>query len=381
MAGDNMNFREQYVAQLGEWDFGIPLKFLWFVEIETIPGYVSSASMSQHEPVNKTQSAAGGTNTDNMDVWDIDDTKKDITKKQYMETKAGCILAQGVVLPGEQFNTDTVTINNNMGFLPGLISGNRDAPTELTVQFRETNASLPDMVFRPWIELTSHMGLVARKEDSKNIKTNMRVIQLAKTGPSNDLIRRKTWSFYNCVPVGIDGAELTYDENEIKLYNVRWRYTHYGIASKTGQQIKQPDRKSTRQSQFFTASDYDVVSAATRDENARIRQKIAQISDERVELTKKLKSSITRSIDFSKFDPGAATRKPKGAVTSKSFGQSAPRRTYSRSLSTANWGSRMNQKNKGIGGLLNKLRESRRQIREKLDLKAQARKRLNRLLS
>jgi hypothetical protein len=87
-------------------------------------------------------------------------------------------------------------------------------------------------VLRPWILLASHLGLVARPDtDFRNIKTNIKIIQLAKTYQYLPLLERKIWHFYNCVPIAIDGKELTYDANEITLYNVKWSYTHYGIES------------------------------------------------------------------------------------------------------------------------------------------------------
>ena len=425
MAGENMRFKEQYVAQLGEWDFSVPLKFLWFVEIETIPGYINSESMRRHEPSNTTQSAPG--NTSSMEVWDIDEPKQKINKDKYMRTKAGCILAQGVVLPGEQVSTQTVSVKNNMGFLPGLISGNRDAPTELTVQFRETNTSLPDLLIRPWIELTSHMGMVAR-DSSNNVKTTMRVIQFAKAGPNQDLIRRKTWSFYNCVPVGMDGAELTYDANEIKLYSVRWKYTHYGIAYKSGE-IIQPKNKSTRESQYFTVDDYDTVTDATRAEDARIKQKLARLKTMREEFQGRIVSEKS-IIDF--YD-GDVAREPAGKdVTSRDFAkpvaresdgvdttsrdfatpvaresggtgtssrdfanpvfrQSTPRDVTSRdfaepvarvdrgTISTANWNSRMSRKNENIGGALGRLQSARRKLKSSLDFKSRIKRRLGSL--
>ena len=222
-------YTQNFLQKLANWEASIPMKFLWVVHINNIPAYVTSQSMWDLEPGGNGQHAAGGSTKPD---WNIDTGKRSITKSEYMNTagKHGCILAQGVVLPGDQFSTEELSINNNMGFLPGKISGNRSGPTELTVQFRETNRSLPDLVLRPWIQIASHMGFVARDGD-RNIKTNISVVQLAKTAQYAGLIERKIWHFYNCVPVGIDGAELTYDGNEIKMYNVRWQYTHYGIES------------------------------------------------------------------------------------------------------------------------------------------------------
>lgn len=230
------SYTENFLQSLEKWEAAIPMKFLWLVQIETIPDYISSQSMWNHQPtdggVSSGNVSSPGTNTK---VWNINQGKKEITSDTFMNAgnkSHGCVLAQGVVLPGENYEVRDVAIPNNMGFLPGKVGGNRAGNGELTIQFRETNRSFPDLVLRPWILLASHLGLVARwRNDPRNIKTNIKIIQLAKTYQYIPLIERKIWHFYNCVPVSMDGKELTYDQNEIQLYSVKWAYTHYGIES------------------------------------------------------------------------------------------------------------------------------------------------------
>ena len=231
------SYTENFLQALEKWEFAIPMKFLWLVQIEHIPEYVSAQNMWNTNHTDPSQSSGSITSPGSQSrVWGIDQGKSEITKDRFMAVgnkSNGCILAQGVVLPGETYGVEDVPITNNMGFIPGRVGGNRIAPQELTIQFRETNRSFPDLVIRPWIMLASHMGLVARSpvDTRRNIKTNIRIIQLAKTYQYLPLLERKIWHFYNCVPTGIDGKELTYDANEIQLYNVKWTYTHYGIES------------------------------------------------------------------------------------------------------------------------------------------------------
>lgn len=230
------SYTENFLQNLEKWEFAIPMKFLWIVQIETIPEQISAQNMWNTQPTDGVVSSGSITSPGSKSrVWGIDQGKKEITKDVFINTgdkSNGCILAQGVVLPGENYNVQELPISNNMGFIPGRVSGNRGAPQELSIQFRETNRSFPDLVMRPWIMLASHLGMVARPAlDNRNIKTNIKIIQLAKTYQYMPLIERKIWHFYNCVPTGIDGAELTYDANEIKLYTVKWAYTHYGIES------------------------------------------------------------------------------------------------------------------------------------------------------
>jgi len=228
---------ENFLQHMDKWEFAIPMKFLWFVHIETIPSVISSQSMWNKEPAGDVQSSGNisGPGSNPGGGWDINQGKSEITRKTYMDTGNGngCILAQGVVLPGENYEVKDIPISNNMGFLPGKVGGNKSASPPLQIQFRETNRSFPDLVLRPWIYLASHMGLTARPpgDSERDIKTNISVVQLGKTYAQIPLVERKIWHFYNCVPVSIDGKELTYDAAEIQLYSTSWNYTHYSIES------------------------------------------------------------------------------------------------------------------------------------------------------
>lgn len=227
---------ENFLQHMDKWEFAIPMKFLWLVHIETVPSVISSQTMWNLEPAGNGQHAGSidtpGTRSKD---WDINQGKSEITRQTYMNTgdKHGCILAQGVVLPGENYNIESVPITNNMGFLPGKIGGNKSASPNLQIQFRETNRSFPDLVLRPWIYIASHMGLVARPPNDvgRNIKTNISIVQLGKTFPQIPLVERKIWRFYNCVPISLDGKELTYDAAEMQLYTCQWNYTHYSVES------------------------------------------------------------------------------------------------------------------------------------------------------
>lgn len=248
------SYTENFLQSMEKWEFAIPNRFLWLVNIEAaihpnqmtnsqftknhpIPEYVNTKSMHHVEP-GDTGQHSGGVNQGAAYApgWDIDQGKMEITKDAYMRTGGGnhgCILAQGVVIPGEQYEVRDVAINNNMGFLPGKVGGNRSGMAPLTIQWRETNRSFVDLVIRPWIVLSSHLGLVARPPgDSRNIKANISIVQLAKTYQYTPLVQRKIWRFYNCVPTSIDSKELTYqDGNNFDIFTSQWHYTHYTLES------------------------------------------------------------------------------------------------------------------------------------------------------
>jgi hypothetical protein len=241
---------ENFLQHLEKWEFAIPNRFLWLVNIDPvilpgskntklhpIPEYIKTSSMHLLEPGDNGQHAGAKTGPgSNSPGWDINQSKAEITQDTYMKTgggKHGCILAQGVVLPGENYEIKDVAIDNNMGFLPGKVGGNRSPMAPLVIQWRETNRSFVDTVLRPWLILSAHLGLVARtKSDPRNIKANISVVQLAKTYQYTPLVQRKVWRFYNCVPTSIDSKELTYqDGNNFDIFTTNWHYTHYSIES------------------------------------------------------------------------------------------------------------------------------------------------------
>lgn len=259
------SYTENFLQTLEKWETAIPNKFLWLCHIEStsdfggstqgasnkakmnaIPSLINTFQMQRHEPSTNVQAAAGrypsGSNQElfsgnrGSSEWDIDQSKAEITKERHMKidnSAGGCILAQGVVLPGESFAVNDVPINNNMGFIPGKVGGNRSGLQPLVIQWRETNRSFPDTVIRPWIILASHAGLVARHtDDMRNVKCNITVVQLAKTYQYTPLVERKIWRYYNCVPTSIDSKELVYENaTNFDLYTTHWHYSHYTIES------------------------------------------------------------------------------------------------------------------------------------------------------
>ena len=239
---------ENFLQNLEKWEFSIPMNFLWLVKLEVshptqtsgfVPKMIDSGYMWMYEAGDAGQHAgAPGTGypPSHGDGWDIDQSKKEITRDAYMNAgqgKSGCILAQGVVIPGENYQVEDVAINNNMGFIPGKVGGNRQPLQPLTIEFRETNRSFPDTVLRPWIILASHMGMVARPaNDIRNIKCNITIIQLAKTYQYIPHLERKIFRFYNCVPTRLESHELTHQDGQnLQLYSSDWAYTHYTIES------------------------------------------------------------------------------------------------------------------------------------------------------
>jgi len=221
-----VSFRNHFLRQLSTWSGSIPNQFMFLVLIDHFPAAVSTAMLQKVEPVGDGDGVAN-----NID-------KNVAVTTSYLNQKiAGCVFAQGVTLPGETVQRNYAKTTKQRGFLGGLYSDARQDLEPLTIQFLETNTSFIDFVIRPWSILTSHLGLVARpgdipengQSDVKNIKTNITIIQLAKTYQKRSSVQRKVWRFYNCAPASIDSAQLASNGTEMQTYNTSWFYTNYTV--------------------------------------------------------------------------------------------------------------------------------------------------------
>ena len=215
--------------------FQTPNRILWFVVIDPFPVALNLTNLQSLECGEMVDSRGPHKNS-HYDQYD--DVRANITGSEYQNQQggksqsAGCLFAQGVNLPTEQMSTSHVTVDNNRGFIPGLVAGARKDFNPLSIEFRETNASFVDTIIRPWVTLASHYGFVARGlEDKRNIKTNITITQLGINGHSDGPYIRKQMVFHNCVPFQIAQMQYTYDNDggSVPPIDVQWAYTHYSL--------------------------------------------------------------------------------------------------------------------------------------------------------
>lgn len=216
-----VSFRDAFIKSMESWIGAIPLRTQFIVFFDTFPAGLNSDIIRGLEP-------SDGARRD----FDIDRAKAFITAYPYQGIN-GCLFAQGVNIPDDTLQTDVAPITNNRGFIPGRISGNRDAFAPLTIEFRETNTSFIDSVIRPWVILSSHAGLVARDSENNpelDPKCNITIVQYTRSFQKISQIPRKVWHYYNCVPTGVSTRNLTYDAESMEQYQTSWSYSHYGVA-------------------------------------------------------------------------------------------------------------------------------------------------------
>ena len=273
----------KFLQTLANWATSPSHQFLWMVNFEVpndakgnhFPLALRSPSdtgtgvaFQEHTGLNG--SGGGGPE---WNVWK--DNAYFNTSPMIHDTTQGCMVVQGINIPGEQVGFNFSGVSNRGGLLPVMSGSERLEPQELTMAVYEGNASFIDTVIRPWVILSSHYGLVAREYTSdKNVKVNITITQFAKTvgrtvtqdiagnadktkdaflqaqldrasgsaqpagkDPTtltdenqSGLIVRKRFRFYNACPVRMDAADLTHNTDQgLMVRNVTWAYSHYTV--------------------------------------------------------------------------------------------------------------------------------------------------------
>lgn len=214
-----ISFRDYFLTSLESWFASIPLRTQFIVLIESFPADLNTDILQQLEPVQADKKG-----------WDIDKAKSVLTSYPFSNV-VGCIFVDGVSAPDDILTAEAANIPNNRGFIQGSILSNREAfaTNNLIIQFRETNTSFVDLVMRPWVILAAHRGFIAQEAPERNIKTNITVIQYAKTFQNVSQIPRKIWRYYNCAPLSVGTRNLTYDTEDVESYDVSWLYDRYTI--------------------------------------------------------------------------------------------------------------------------------------------------------
>ena len=215
--------RDHFLTQMESWFTAIPLQSQWVVLINEYPSCVNTRIIQGLE---RTDASKKG--------FDIDKAKN-ILQSFPLQKITGCLFAQSVSLPSESHTVDYINIDNHRGFLPGLITKDRENPGQLSISFLETNTSFADFVIRPWVIAGSHFGYVARNpslksEASKNVKTTVTVLQYTRTFQKISMIPHKVWNFYNCAPILVEGGSLDYAaESSAPTIGTKWAYSHYTV--------------------------------------------------------------------------------------------------------------------------------------------------------
>lgn len=172
----------------------LPKGPLWVVVFDSFPAVIKEAK--NYEPQMPTK-------------WEIEKAFNTITSSRY-QTEKGCILAQNVVVPGESlvYNVEGLQYN---GFIRSRVGAGRDDFEMLRIGFLNTNVSIVDNVIRPWVVMTSHLGMIARPPEL-NYRTNISVYKLGVYRTDTPPFVLQRFNFWGACPINVGSEELTYSD-------------------------------------------------------------------------------------------------------------------------------------------------------------------------
>ena len=134
----------------------------------------------------------------------------------------------GVDLPKDDVSTKILndTTKHN-GYIPITVTDGRNyGSNELKTTFYDTNLSLNDLLFKPWIRYTAREGFFTPFG-----LTNINVVFLGKSPDFSKPLIRKVYTFYDCAPIDTENKdEYNYDENSSVIkQRVKWKFNRYDV--------------------------------------------------------------------------------------------------------------------------------------------------------
>ena len=137
-------------------------------------------------------------------------------------------LTTGVDIPDDKNDMQKIPHDSMVnGYIPITVnSGRTYDSTGLTTTFYDTNLSLNDFIFKPWIRLISRNGCFDNK-----LYTNITVVFLGRGIHNNTQksIIRKQYTFYDCIPIDSQNKETYQYAQDPKLIEqrVQWKFNRY----------------------------------------------------------------------------------------------------------------------------------------------------------
>jgi len=160
--------------------------------------------------------------------WDIFNDSKLTFSDRWFIGNTFYMLAQTVRFPGDSLSVSHVGVNQS-GALKGLIGENRNDLPNVTIAFLETNQSVGDLFFRPWMITLGFKSLKYQK-----LRKPVKLLSYQKDGVSAPLKLRKTITLEACAPITIDSEEYNYTGDKVIRREIEFVYNRYYIDATAG---------------------------------------------------------------------------------------------------------------------------------------------------
>jgi hypothetical protein len=142
--------------------------------------------------------------------WNIENAYNSLATNDTFFKIKGCMFAYAVRLPGEAFQISNEGIQYG-GLLRPSISRGRSDRENLTIDFFDNNVSFVENVVRPWVIVTSYLGMVAYPKGSTyDYRTNATFYKLGVVSRDLPPYIRQTFSFYGVCPISVGNEEYNY---------------------------------------------------------------------------------------------------------------------------------------------------------------------------
>jgi len=215
-------FVEDFFEKLSTWPGAVPLQAFWVIVItfpRSLPGKI--------EEFIKGYDANPWTGY-NINVY------KNLTSELYQSKQNedfmyGCFFARSINIPGEKIENVGVNFPQQGLLFPNVIS-HRTPVSEVSIAFAETNDSFMDIVIRPWSILGGYLGSVARPN---SIKGTIEAIFYGKTPPGQNLVKRKSFTFNDVIPIDVNTQEYTQAGDGFITRSAKFLYSNYTVKNES----------------------------------------------------------------------------------------------------------------------------------------------------
>jgi hypothetical protein len=155
--------------------------------------------------------------------WDIFRNVEDTIRTSWFVGETFYMLAQSAVFPGDGVSVSRSGVEQT-GMLKGIICDTRSDLSDVTITFLETNQSVADLFFRPWMLLVAHKSL-----KDQRFRTDIELVCFQKGKVLEDLRMRKSIKLIAAVPTTIDNEELNYTAGKVIERQITFTYNTYNV--------------------------------------------------------------------------------------------------------------------------------------------------------
>lgn len=182
------------------WDYDIPHKFVWAVDIYGVDKPQVDNILTQYERRDARH-------------WPVEQ----IISLEAIRNQLGFIgLAQTVAFPQEGFGIGTADVENRGGLIPGLVGMPRyeyGSGNKIDIAFLETNTDIIDYFIKPWTIASAHKGLIEDGDTNTNVKATIEAYMYARADNRSSVpTLRKHITFHNCVPFQSTPDAISYND-------------------------------------------------------------------------------------------------------------------------------------------------------------------------